>query len=192
MYARVVILVLSTFLVLPAVADAQADDRPSPESMAQVVESIEFLDRLRSTLAESLLESDEEVDEETFGRVCRPVGQQAARLSRENPWTVGQMAVRYRNPGHQADDQARTIHRLMEDRPDLQAVWVHSQREGSRGYRYFRRITVEQSCLACHGAREERPEFVRERYPEDRAFGFEAGDLRGVYSVFVPLEAEPD
>jgi len=189
---RVLMLALVPFLLLPDAGSAQADERPSAETMARVVESIETLDRLRSTLAESLLESDEEVDEETFGRVCRPVGQQAARLSRENSWTVRQMAVRYRNPAHEADDEARMIHRLMEDRPDLQGVWVHSEREGSRGYRYFRRITVEQTCLACHGAQDDRPDFVRERYPEDRAYGFEVGDLRGVYSVFVPLAPDPD
>lgn len=189
---RALMLALVPFLFLADAGSAQADERPSPETMAQVVESIESLDRLRSTLAESLLESDEKVDEATFGRVCRPVGQQAARLSREHSWTVGQMAVRYRNPAHEADDEARMIHRLMENRPDLQAVWVHGEREGSRGYRYFRRITVEQTCLACHGARDDRPDFVRERYPEDRAYGFEVGDLRGVYSVFVPLGADPD
>ena len=57
--------------------------------------------------------------------------------------------------------------------------------------RYFRRITVRSACLECHGRKEKRPAFVRERYPEDRAFGFERGDLRGVYSIFVP-EPEPD
>ena len=51
------------------------------------------------------------------------------------------------------------------------------------------RITVREACLACHGAKAERPDFVKERYPEDRACGFEVGDLRGLYSVFVPADA---
>lgn len=50
------------------------------------------------------------------------------------------------------------------------------------------RITVDRACLACHGAKEERPAFVKENYPGDRAYGFEVGDLRGAYSVFVPLD----
>lgn len=168
----------------------QGDDRPTPSTMARVIESIETLDRLRSTLTASLLEGADQVDRETFANVCRPVGQRAAALSRQNPWTVAQMAVKYRNPAHEPDGEARMIHRLMEDRPDLQSVWVRSRRDESEGYRYFRRITVERSCLTCHGPQGDRPEFVQERYPEDRAYGFEVGELRGVYSVFVPLESD--
>jgi hypothetical protein len=48
---------------------------------------------------------------------------------------------------------------------------------------------VESSCLACHGARDARPAFVKESYPQDKAFAFKAGDLRGAYSVFLPSRA---
>ena len=179
---------LIALMILPSSLAAQADARPPPGTMAEVVESIEALDRMRSTLAGSLLESERPVDQETFANVCRPVGQRAATLSRENPWTVRQMAVRYRNPEHEADDEARMIHRLMEDLRDLQAVWVRTRADETEAYRYFRRITVEESCLACHGERDDRPDFVRERYPDDRAHGFRVGDLRGVYSVEVPID----
>ena len=33
---------------------------------------------------------------------------------------------------------------------------------------------------------------MKEGYPEDRAHGFEVGDLRGVYSVFVPEDGGGD
>jgi hypothetical protein len=49
-----------------------------------------------------------------------------------------------------------------------------------------RRIDVEPSCLACHGTKASRPAFVKENYPADRAFDFKAGDLRGMYAVFIP------
>lgn len=176
-------------LLLPHAALAQADERPPGSTMAAVVESIEDLDRMRSGLAASITQGDEPVDRTTFAEVCRPVGRRAAQLSTENPWTVRQMAVQYRNPAHEADPEARGIHRLLQEEPDVQAVWTRSRREGTEGYRYFRRITVERSCLACHGAEENRPAFVSEQYPDDRAFGFEVGDLRGVYSVFVPVDS---
>ena len=60
----------------------------------------------------------------------------------------------------------------------------HPQRP--RGLAHARRITVQPSCLACHGPKDERPAFVKKDYPEDRAYGFEDGDLRGIYAVFVP------
>jgi hypothetical protein len=45
---------------------------------------------------------------------------------------------------------------------------------------------VEDACLACHGSEDTRPDFVKQGYPDDKAFDFEVGDLRGVYSGFVP------
>lgn len=42
------------------------------------------------------------------------------------------------------------------------------------------------SCLACHGMKTSRPNFVKESYPDDRAFEFKVGDLRGMYAVFIP------
>lgn len=161
------------------------------EELPRVVRSIEELNELRERLARSFLgEGDAEPDAQTFAQVCKPVGERARALSREEPWTVRQMAVRYRNPAHAADEQARRVHELMEERPELQGLWMRDRRDGRRdGLRYFRRITVREACLACHGAKEERPAFVRERYPEDRAFGFEVGELRGVYSVFLPDDA---
>lgn len=186
---RLLTLTIFVLILPPPAALAQADERPPPGVMAQVVESIEGLDRMRSGLAASIAQGDGPVDRTTFANVCRPVGQRAAELSAENPWTVQQMAVRYRNPAHDADPEARAIHRLLKEQPEVQAIWTRSRRDGTEGYRYFRRITVEPSCLACHGAEADRPAFVTEQYPDDRAFGFEAGDLRGVYSVFVAVDA---
>ena len=57
---------------------------------------------------------------------------------------------------------------------------------GQAGIRYFRRIVVEPACLACHGEQSARPDFVLQGYPNDRAYGFAVGDLRGLYAVFVP------
>ncbi len=76
---------------------------------------------------------------------------------------------------------------MLED-PKVMGLWVQAEMDGREGVRYFRRIAVEEACLACHGAKEERPEFVKQGYPEDRAYGFEVGDLRGLYSVFIAEE----
>ena len=75
-----------------------------------------------------------------------------------------------------------------EQDPDLVGFWDREIRDGQGGTRYYRRINVEASCLACHGGKGSRPEFVKNKYPEDRAFDFNVGDLRGMYSVFIPDE----
>ncbi len=52
---------------------------------------------------------------------------------------------------------------------------------------YFQPIFVSKACLKCHGtASDIGPETRRllaERYPDDRATGFLAGDLRGMWSI---------
>lgn len=71
--------------------------------------------------------------------------------------------------------------------PALRSVVITTTANGKPALRYLRRITVEPSCLACHGERSTRPAFIVQNYPQDKAFAFKAGDLRGAYSVLIPL-----
>lgn len=182
------LLALGQAAVPTAPSEAQEAAPPSAE-LARVVEEIEQLNGLRERLASTFLgEGGGDIDEGTFRQVCQPVGERAAALSREHGWQVRQMAIRYRNPAHQPDAEGRRVHRMMERHEELRGLWSHDTVDGREGIRYFRRITVRRPCLACHGTEDERPAFVKERYPDDRAHGFEVGDLRGVYSVFLPSD----
>ncbi|UCF18482.1 MAG: DUF3365 domain-containing protein, partial [Gemmatimonadota bacterium] len=114
------------------------------------------------------------------------VGKQARQLAEEHVWKVQQLAFKNRNPANKLDEEAASVYRMMLEHPSAMGLWVRSELGGQSGMRYFRRIVVEEACLACHGAKDARPQFIKDGYPEDRAFDFEAGDLRGLYSVFVP------
>lgn len=171
------------FLGRPAIAQAQ----PDPAQLAKAVQEIEQLDALRSGLADYLKDSPETPTADTMKQVCKPVGMKAMQLSKENGWTVKQIATKYRNPDHKPD----TLHAQMaiakfEQNPDLMGFWEPETLDGQTGTRYYRRINVEASCLACHGAKGDRPEFVQTNYPQDLAYDFKVGDLRGMYAVFIP------
>jgi len=163
-------------------AEQQAEGRPDAQVLAKVVREVEGLDAMRSVLAGSF---SGEPDLSTFAQVCRPVGARAKRLAEENGWRVAQLAEKYRNPDNRLDPEAERVYRMMAADPGLMGMWLRAELEGQAGYRYFRRIVVEEACLACHGPQEDRPQFVKDGYAEDRAYGFEVGDLRGLYSVFV-------
>ncbi len=165
-------------VVREASAPPVATQRPVAAAIAQI-------DALRSGLA-PYVEQQEQVDAETFAQVCKPVGLRLKQTASENGWMIRQVAVRYRNPAHAPDPQADAVFARFEAEAGLDSLWMRADHEGSSGWRYLRRITVEPACLACHGPKEARPAFVKANYPEDRAFGFQAGDLRGLYSVFVP------
>ncbi len=162
-----------------------ASSQTPPDSVRRDVEqSIASLNEMRESLAATIGTSA--VDERTFKRVCAPVGKRARQLGADRGWEVQQLATKYRNPAHEPDEEARRLHEEFVTSPELTERWIRTTRSGHEGWRYARRITVQPSCLACHGPKDERPAFVKKGYPEDRAYGFEDGDLRGIYAVFVP------
>ncbi|WP_263970515.1 DUF3365 domain-containing protein [Leptolyngbya sp. KIOST-1] len=174
---------IALMLLQPATAHAAIN----PAELAKAVQEVEQLDMLRSGLASSLEGQTEAPTMETMKEVCRPVGMRARELSQENGWQVKQMATKYRNPAHAPDaPRARMALAQFEQNPERMGFWENAILEGQPGIRYYRRINVEASCLACHGQQNQRPQFVKDNYPQDLAFDFNVGDLRGMYAVFIP------
>ncbi|MBP0000854.1 MAG: DUF3365 domain-containing protein [Cyanobacteria bacterium SID2] len=171
-----------TFWSLPARAQSI-----EPNELSKVVSEIEQLDRMRSGLASTLEGQTEEPTLQTMKKVCKPVGMRAKQLGEETGWQVKQIAKKYRNPAHAPDTETASLALdAFENNPDLMGFWAKETVNGRAGTRYYRRINVEASCLGCHGTKNERPKFVKDNYPNDLAYDFKAGDLRGMYSVFVP------
>jgi hypothetical protein len=105
----------------------------------------------------------------------------------EHGWQVKQVAKKYRNPDHAPGN----LHDQMalakfNQEPELIGFWDRETLDKQLGTRYYRRMDVEASCLACHGLKDRRPQFVKDGYPQDLAYDFNVGDLRGMYAVFIP------
>jgi len=172
----------------PAIALA-APIIPHPEELVHAVQEIEALDAMRTGLASSLEGSTEEPTQQTMKEVCRPVGMQAMQLSQENGWQVKQIASKYRNPAHapESPHDKMALAKFEQDH-ELVGLWDRETINQQAGTRYYRRIDVEASCLVCHGTKDQRPQFVQKGYPQDLAYNFKVGDLRGMYAVFIPDE----
>ncbi|MFN3680150.1 DUF3365 domain-containing protein [Thermosynechococcus sp.] len=154
-----------------------------PDELGKAVTAIEQLDQMRIGLASTLEGSTTEPTLDTFKAVCAPVGKKAKEMAAANGWQVRQVAFKYRNPNHAPRTalEVQALNRFDKNR-QLQAFW----QTDAEGVHYFRRIDVQTSCLACHGAKNQRPAFIQEKYPSDRAYGFRVGDLRGMYAVTIP------
>ena len=174
-----------TILSCPLVSLAESD-QPTADELTHMVSAIERLDALRSGMAGTFEDQNQPADQSTFKQVCKPVGMQAKKLAEDNGWKVIQMAAKYRNPKHQLDADGQQAYDLLKQQPSLMGLWSRTEMDGQPGMRYFRRISVESPCLLCHGPKDDRPKFVNQNYPEDRAYDFQVGDLRGIYSVFAP------
>ncbi len=175
----------------PAAVQAQTQTPPNPEEIGKIAREMEALDQMRSQLASTIEDMEGKPTMQTMKEVCAPVGKRAKQLSQENIWNVKQVADKYRNPDHApATPEAQEALDAFRENPNLISYWQKEELHGEPGLRYYRRINVEPACLACHGDAESRPDFVKKGYPEDLAFNFEVGDLRGMYAVFLPEDVQ--
>lgn len=149
-------------------------------------------DRFAEALMKELAAALEEGGPAGAVEVC---GEVAARVEAETSAaegvTIRRTSLRIRNPVNEPDGVEREI---LEGWAAGEApASVSRVVAGPDGplLRWMRPIRVASSCLPCHGA-EEIPEEVRanlyQRYPQDRATGFREGDLRGAFSVRIPLQ----
>lgn len=166
---------------------AEASPPADSAALSKAVLSMEQLDQMRISLASTLEGRTEEPTMETMKEVCRPVGMRAVAIGKENGWQVRQVASKFRNPDHApASAQEREVIDLFHRHPEINGLWEPATAEQGAGLNYYRRINVEPSCLACHGTKASRPAFIKDNYPDDKAFGFKVGDLRGMYAVHLP------
>ena len=183
--ALMVMLVLTT--PAPALAAQSSPPPPDPAALSRAVSQIEQLDQMRVSLASSLESRSDAPTMETMKEVCKPVGMRTQAIARENGWKVRQVATRYRNPDHApASTQEKEVISLFDRHPEITGLWEPASAGQGEGVNLYRRIDVQPSCMACHGTRDSRPAFVKENYPDDRAFNFKPGDLRGMYALFIP------
>ena len=121
-------------------------------------------------------------------QVCRTEAPEIATALSVDGVRIGRSSHRLRNPDNTAPDWVGPIMRAYLDDPanrEPRAVELEGNRWG-----YAEPIIVQPLCLNCHGSRlaPDVAAQVAELYPEDRATGFEAGDLRGVFWLEYPGE----
>lgn len=145
--------------------------------LSKVVGEVERINTLRETLVSGV--TSQAVDQTLFKAVCAPVGKEAKQVASTNGWSFRQISHKPRNPIHKAASfEAKMIQRFLKEK-ELQSLWLKHQGKSH----YFRRIVVQEKCLSCHGPKNKRPDFIKNKYPKDKAFGFKLGDLRGLYHV---------
>lgn len=171
------LMVVGLIVVRSPVAIAQ----PQTLEFSQVVRELESIETLRSQLS-----SHSKPDTE----VCQVVAKHLEHLSCDRDWMVKQVSAKYRNPQNAPMGDRETLALENFDRhPELLGFWEGDRSAPSqgeeRGIRYFQRITMSASCLTCHGAKNDRSEWIKNRYPRDLSYDFKEGDLAGMYSVWM-------
>lgn len=115
----------------------------------------------------------------------------AAELSKQLQADVGRTALRIRNPANAPDHwQQQALQEFSRQLHSGMAATAVERFEVSAdgSARYARAIVTDGPCLACHGAVLAPPvsAALAQRYPQDSATGFAAGELRGAFVVDWP------
>ncbi len=108
--------------------------------------------------------------------------------------SVRRVGTRVRNPANRPDSLETTVLAAFAARAGAlpaDTALVHRAPDGAWQLHYLRPVVISEPCLVCHGDPAGIPASVRQildaRYPDDRATGYAAGDLRGAVSVRVRL-----
>lgn len=184
---RLAVLVVAAILASGATA-ARGEERPVEHKKAIAAERAAEITALRSALARSFIKTGAVVTEETFKSVCGAVAKRVKEISEKEGVTIRHASVKNRNPANAPTATELELISRFQTEAGLKELSGETLIEGKRFFRYTSAIYVEEACLSCHGAKEKRPPFIAAKYPDDKAYGFQTGDLRGIISILGPLD----
>lgn len=161
-----------------------SEDELSDEAADQLERARAARKELGSTLQNELKSA---VSEQSFSgavEFCRDRAPEIAReVADDKDVNIGRTSHRLRNPDNHPPAWAKAA----VERKEAQ---TYTYRGPDRQLGYLRPIKLKGLCVNCHGSRDQLapdvPEMLDKHYPEDRATGFEVGDLRGWFWVEVP------
>lgn len=114
-------------------------------------------------------------------------------LNASNTTTIKRTSLKWRNPNNKPDSWERAVLAKFAQQLD-NGVAIEKLRfteviksEEQTTYRHIKAIKTQDICLVCHGPRDslsdEIKQVLAEKYPDDLATGFSAGQLRGAFSI---------
>ena len=129
---------------------------------------------------------------------CRERAPQMAKeASAKTGWQIRRVSLNHRNPKAVPDAWERAaleeFDRLAAAGADPAALEKHETVEidGKPVYRYLKALPVQPLCLSCHGSTTDIPADVQATlktlYPDDKATGYVAGQIRGAITIQRPL-----
>ena len=130
--------------------------------------------------------------------VCRDKAPQLAKAaSEESGWAVRRVSLKNRNPKAVPDAWERAALEEFDRRAAAGETPATIEKGevvtdgGRKTYRYMKALPTLALCLQCHGAQASLSPAVKERlsalYPDDKATGYSAGQIRGAMTIRKPL-----
>ena len=148
--------------------------------------------QLGKTLKGELMTAMSEGGPEQAIEVCHKRAPEiATAISKEKGITIGRVSLKNRNPNNAPNAwQTKVLEDFLrrkeagESPKELVHLGGYADKKTVE-YRFMKAIPTQSLCLSCHGKNID-PELkkkINSLYPEDKAIGFEEGDIRGAFVV---------
>jgi len=116
----------------------------------------------------------------------------AATLSKKHGVELGRTSLKLRNPSNAPDEWEKNVLMKFEQRKaagEKVKTLAYKEIVMEDGKQYFRMMkaipTAKKPCLMCHGGKVKAgiENQLSKLYPDDKARGYKAGDIRGAFSL---------
>jgi len=126
--------------------------------------------------------------------VCSDTAQVMSQTySKESDLLIKRVSLKVRNPLNAPDEFEEKVLKDFEKMKaegtlnDSTEVIAEINENDAKSVRYMKPILIQGTCLGCHGSETSISKDVKkvltERYPEDKAVNYKAGDVRGAVSI---------
>ncbi|NOT71620.1 MAG: DUF3365 domain-containing protein [Hyphomicrobium sp.] len=168
-------------------------ETPAPDTSARIAAARAASKDLGETLKGQLVAAIKSGGPASAIPVCKTIAPAIGNeTSTKHNLSIRRTSLKVRNPANAPDAfELRVLEdfvKKLEAGADPMTL-EHSEVVSTNGvseFRYMKAIpTAAEPCLACHGS-DLKPEVkagISKLYPDDKATGFKAGDLRGAFSV---------
>ncbi|MEA3418313.1 MAG: DUF3365 domain-containing protein, partial [Campylobacterota bacterium] len=139
-----------------------------------------FITAFRQTYQDVFLRNHIDIDEKTMNLLpVKTIAEINNRFSSsvQSDIVIRTVSDRPRNANNLANSFEMEMIRYFQEHPDDKQRFL--QKEGT--FYYTQPLRIQQSCLQCHGKREDAIPSVRDKY--DQAYDYKLGDIRGLLNI---------
>lgn len=146
---------------------------PPPAAMAAVKS---LGQELKKELKAGLQKSPQEAV-----KVCSEKAQEIAKRAGSKGVKVGRVSLKNRNPENYPKEWMLKYIKAFHA-GEVKKDFIVTELEGGKGA-MLKPITTQPLCVTCHGKNvpDSLYSVIKERYPNDKAVGYEVGDIRGFF-----------
>lgn len=186
-------------ILLTLASPAFSTDSQAPEHLKYLEQSKKTAQAFMQTLGGALKKQLEMGGAESAIGVCKQVAPALASEYSRDGRTVKRVSLKARNMVQGTPDTwERSVlesfdHQQNKPIGEMEVAQVMSDSEG-RWFRFMKAIPTQPMCLQCHGQPADISAGVRQlllqEYPQDKAIGYSAGQVRGAISIKYRLDDE--